>query len=183
MIGSRRDLLASLGAATLVRAQSNPRSAILVRSSWQTINIGDIAHTPGLLAVLETHVPGADLILWPSSALDRGVEPMLQRRVPKLRIVKGAADSADVREAFRSAGLFVHGSAASVGQGPQIAAFRAETNRPYGFFGVTFTPVNDPIGPARVSDATLNLLRDAAFLYTRETASLANVRRAGITKT
>lgn len=182
MTGNRRDLLVSFGTAALARGQSQPRPAILLRSSWQTINIGDIAHTPGLLAVLEKHVPGADLILWPSSPLDRGVEPMLQRRFPKLRIVKGTAESADVRDAFRSAGLFVHGSAASVGQGPQIAAFRAETKRPYGFFGVTFTPVNDPIGPARVSDATLALLRDAAFVYTRETASLANVRRAGIRK-
>ena len=29
---------------------SGPR--ILLRSSWQTVNIGDIAHTPGVIALL-----------------------------------------------------------------------------------------------------------------------------------
>jgi len=31
--------------------------SILVRSFWQTVNIGDIGHTPGLLALLEKHLP------------------------------------------------------------------------------------------------------------------------------
>jgi len=35
-------------------------------SSWQTVNIGDIAHTPGVLALLEKHLPHAEIRLWPS---------------------------------------------------------------------------------------------------------------------
>ena len=178
---NRRTFLTSAGAVLTARAQERGRRSILLRSSWQTVNIGDIAHTPGLLAVFEKHVPGAELTLWPASGLDRGVEPMLLRRFPKLRIVKGSAESAEVRDAFARAGLFVHGSSAGVGQQAQIAAWRKDTGRPYGFFGVGFTPVNDPIGAARTSDATLEMLRAAAFVFTRETASLANLRAERIT--
>ena len=153
---NRRDFLLLAGSAAAT-AQSRRRPTILLRSSWKTVNIGDIAHTPGVLAVLEKQVPGAELVLWPSSGLDRGVEPMLMRRFPKLRIVKGAVESAEVRAAFQSADLLIHGSAASAGQQPQLAAWRKETGRPYGYFGVTFTPANDPIGPAKVSDATIEL--------------------------
>ena len=60
---------------------------ILLRSSWQTVNIGDIAHTPGMLALLEKHRPDAEITLWPSS-VDRGVEEILRARFPKLKIAK-----------------------------------------------------------------------------------------------
>ena len=43
-------LVSSLGS---LPAAGRPRR-ILLRSSWQTVNIGDIAHTPGVLAILET---------------------------------------------------------------------------------------------------------------------------------
>ena len=41
-------------------AMNAPKRAprILLRSSWQTVNIGDIAHTPGVLRLLEKHLPG-----------------------------------------------------------------------------------------------------------------------------
>lgn len=60
---------------------------ILLRSSWQTVNIGDIAHTPGLLHELEQYLPDAKVTLWPNP-LDRGVADMLQRAFPKLTIMK-----------------------------------------------------------------------------------------------
>jgi hypothetical protein len=41
--------------------QSDKKKRILLRSSWQTINIGDIAHTPGVLALLERYLPQIDL--------------------------------------------------------------------------------------------------------------------------
>jgi len=128
---SRRTFIAGLGAAATAKA----KPTILVRSGWQTVNIGDIAHTPGLLAVLEKNVPGAELILWPAE-LDRGAEPMLMRRFPRLRIVKSSLDedanpaSAELREAFASADLLVHGSAASVTSQPQMEAWRKLTGKP-----------------------------------------------------
>lgn len=67
---SRRSFATQLGLALLgvfagCNNLSNPKR-ILVRSSWQTINIGDIAHTPGLLSILESYLPEVELYLWPS---------------------------------------------------------------------------------------------------------------------
>src|SRR5690606_34052784 len=47
------------------RAQSKRPPQILLRSSWQSVNIGDIGHTPGALTLLETHFPEAEITLWP----------------------------------------------------------------------------------------------------------------------
>ena len=109
---NRRRFLANLGGIAAGAAlAAGPRFAfaaesrrpkILLRSSWQTVNIGDIAHTPGVLRLLEDHVPEADVTLWPSS-VDNGVEEMLLARFPKLKIAKGeeavqrAIDTVDVQ--------------------------------------------------------------------------------------
>ena len=73
-------LAASIG--TALHAQEKKPTRILLRSSWQTVNIGDIAHTPGMLALLEKHRPDAEVTLWPSS-VDRGVEAILRARFPE----------------------------------------------------------------------------------------------------
>ncbi len=55
---SRREFIAGTSAglmSTLAAAAGKPNPRILLRSSWQTVNIGDIAHTPGVLALLEKH--------------------------------------------------------------------------------------------------------------------------------
>ncbi|MCA9059583.1 MAG: polysaccharide pyruvyl transferase family protein, partial [Planctomycetaceae bacterium] len=54
-----------------IAAERAPR--ILLRSSWQTVNIGDIAHTPGVLSLLRRHLPEAEITLWPSN-IDNGVD-------------------------------------------------------------------------------------------------------------
>ena len=41
----------ALGAVSLRAAEDEGARRILLRSSWQTVNIGDIAHTPGMLWV------------------------------------------------------------------------------------------------------------------------------------
>ena len=91
----RREFLQSIFAACAVSRAVSSRGSdqqrplrLLLRSSWQTVNIGDIAHTPGVLAILEKHLPGVEVRLWPSK-VDNGVEEMLVSRFPKLRIVKG----------------------------------------------------------------------------------------------
>ena len=83
-------LVASLGAPALAAAKRAPR--ILLRSSWQTVNIGDIAHTPGVLALLERHLPTAEVTLWPSD-VGHGVQEMLQRRFPALRFARDTCTS------------------------------------------------------------------------------------------
>src|ERR1700736_6811083 len=58
------------------RAADPKRKTVLLKSAWQTINIGDIGHTPGTLRILEQYVPDAHVILWAAS-LNEPVEAML----------------------------------------------------------------------------------------------------------
>src|SRR5688500_6482371 len=62
----RRFLLAAAAVGVGAARAADRRPTILLRSGWQTVNIGDIAHTPGLLALLERHLPAADVVLWPN---------------------------------------------------------------------------------------------------------------------
>jgi len=55
-------------AAGFARPPGPKPMRILLRSSWQKINIGDIGHTPGVLRLIEQHLPGAEVIVWASAA-------------------------------------------------------------------------------------------------------------------
>jgi hypothetical protein len=80
-ISRRHFLTATLIAAMGFGAAAGTRPRrILLRSSWQTVNIGDIAHTPGVLALLERDLPEVEVRLWPSS-VGNGVGEMLLARV------------------------------------------------------------------------------------------------------
>lgn len=70
---------------------------ILLKSAWQTVNIGDIAHTPGILQLLERHVPGGKVTLWPN-LLDQGVDALLQERFPHLEIIRDGRSLSLARE-------------------------------------------------------------------------------------
>jgi hypothetical protein len=67
-----------IGIPAFLEAKEGVKKRILLRSSWQTINIGDIAHTPGVIALLEKHLPDVEVRLWASDVRD-GVEEMLKR--------------------------------------------------------------------------------------------------------
>jgi polysaccharide pyruvyl transferase WcaK-like protein len=156
------------GGASLLRAAPDaPRKKVLLRSSWQTVNIGDIAHTPGVLRLLEEHVPEADVALWPSS-VDNGVREMLLARFPKLQIVKAEGE---VRKALAESDFFLHGSGPSVVGAKEMARWARETKKPYGLYGVT-------IGG---SSPELNeLLTGANFVYCRDSKSLELIKKEGV---
>ncbi len=136
---------------------------ILLRSSWQTVNIGDIAHTPGALAVFKKTLPADTIItLWPGS-VDRGVAEMLKRHFPALEILPSKPDADTLRDVMTKADLLVHGSGPSVVAGDHIREWRSATSKPYGFFGIT---VDQP------SAEHVELLNNAAFLFCRDTLSL-----------
>lgn len=166
---NRRTFLASAGAflaSSLGRSAEKP-CKILLRSSWQTVNIGDIAHTPGMLALLEKHRPNDMVTLWPNP-LTSEVEKLLTTRFPKLRIAKTKAEQ---DAALEPCDFFLHGS------GPGMVG-RAETERarkagkPYGFAGIT------------LSDEELHthreLLAGAKFVFARDGDSLKALHRAKI---
>lgn len=178
---------------------------ILLRSSWQTVNIGDIGHSPGVLALLEKNFPGATLSLWPDY-VDRGVGPMLRRRFPKLTIAEGAIDpvtgqptTPELARVIAEADILVHGS------GPGIIAphhledwIRLTNGKPYGIYAITVDPLGsgpadqavpdegDTIARQRELVAELpaghltqrrrHLLESAAFVFCRDTLTLDYLR-------
>lgn len=146
------------------------RPTILLRSSWQGVNIGDISHTLGLGQLLRQSLPNLRIILWPSRMEER-VARLLLQHLPGLEILD-PKDTAAQDEAMDRADLLLHGSGPGVLGRVAIERWRARTDKPFGLFGVT---VENP------SPELAALLNDASFLFTRETASLDHLRRAGCT--
>ncbi len=134
---------------------------ILIRSSWQTVNIGDIGHTPGLLSLLEKHVPEAELWFWPCDVRN-GVRAMLAERFPRLRWVETPAD---VEDAFDQCDFFLHGSGPYLVRGDELALWRARTGKPAGVYGITLPPEHaTPETVARLSDCRFVCFRDSLSL-------------------
>ena len=167
---NRRAFLAgSLGAglaSRFARAAGNPRR-LLLRSSWQTVNIGDIAHTPGMLALLEMHLPDTEVTLWPNS-LDEEVERLLLGRFPKLAIARSKADQ---QTALAACDFFLHGSGPGL-VGRAEADLARQAGKPYGFAGITLS--DEEIATHR------DLLAGATFVFTRDSESLEALRATGI---
>jgi len=141
-------------------------SHILLRSSWQTINIGDIAHTPGMLALLEKYLPETRVTLWPNE-LSPEVEAVLKARFPRLELV-GDRKPAEI---FGECDFALHGSGPGL-IGAETMQLWAATGKPYGFGGVT------------LNDWELreyhDLMQGAEFLYCRDTLSLQAARDTGL---
>ena len=177
----RAFLQAAVGIAAAIRAAVPSRSpCILLRSSWQVVNIGDIAHTPGVLALIEKHIPEAETILWASSDLSAEVAAMEHRRFPNLRIVKGtigengAASNPELAEAIAHSDFLLHGSGASLVAARDVTAFLKHTGKPFGVYGITH-------GSFLSGKADVELLSRARFVFFRDSASLAQAKADGVT--
>lgn len=178
----RRSFLVAALASALSAAHGRegrpPR--LLLRSSWQTVNIGDIAHTPGLLALLERHLPDAEVRLWPGN-VDNGVAEMLLARFPKLRILRGAEA---IKEAFRECDFLLHGSGPSLVAEKDLARWSSETGKPYGVCGITFSATSSTATkPASEGalDRTIAVLSGARFVFFRDSVSLEFAKKLGCT--
>lgn len=163
--------------AAIPSAAAGRPQRIVLRSSWQTVNIGDIGHTPGVLALIEKHIPEAEVTLWPMDVRN-GVEEMLRRRFPKLRIVK------DKQEAFAN-DFLLHGSGPYLTAHRDVAAWKQETGRPYGVYGITMAAAGDPglkiMRNNGLDPSCKALLDGASFVFLRDGASLKVVKDAGVT--
>jgi len=180
---SRRHFLATTLAAALttsLSAQEKRRPRILLRSSWQTVNIGDIAHTPGVLALLEKYLPEAEVRLWPSK-VDNGVDEMLSRRFPKVAIIK---DPGQLKVAFAECDFLLHGSGPSLVAQKDVIRWSQETGKPYGVFGITFSVTGSAsTKPASetAQSQTIQVLSGAKFVYFRDSVSLELAKNKGCT--
>ncbi len=151
---------------------------ILLRSSWQTVNIGDIGHTPGVLALLEKYLPEAEVRLWPMD-VRFGVEEMMLRRFPKLRLVQTPEEKV---QAFAECDFMLHGSGPSLVAAKDVAAWKEQTHKPYGIFGITFPGFyGEPTDAQKASlDTNIDLLTHAAFCYFRDSPSLEYAKTHGV---
>jgi len=172
-------VVSSLTAAfSAIAAEKGRPPRIVLRSSWQTVNIGDIAHTPGILRLLEEFFPEVEISLWPSR-VDNGVDAMLLARFPKLRIIQG--DEA-LRAAFQDGDFLLHGSGPSLVGEKDVLRWRTETGKPYGVYGITFGPKGST-STASASDAalagTIDLFNGAQFVFFRDSKSLSFAKEKG----
>jgi len=178
----RRHFVAASFAAALqaISAETARPPRIVLRSSWQTVNIGDIAHTPGILRLLEEHLPEAEILLWPSR-VDNGVDVLLETRFPKLRILR---DEAAVRAAFQEGDFLLHGSGPSLVGEKDVRRWHEETGKPFGVYGITFGSKGST-ATAGSSDETIlktvALLSAAKFAFFRDSKSLAFAQAKGVT--
>jgi polysaccharide pyruvyl transferase WcaK-like protein len=151
-------------------------SRILLVSGWQDVNIGDIAHTPGLLNVLQKHIPTAQITLWKRSEGEE-VKKLLNKYFPKVKVIYGSVDqnknvnNKEVLDAIKEADIMIHGSGPLLVGADNLACWMKNTNKPFGVFGTTLQNPNE---------YHQSILKKAAFIFTRETASLDHLNKAGI---
>ena len=139
---------------------------ILLRSSWQTVNIGDIAHTPGVLHILEQHMPEVETCLYGNTG--NGVRKILTRRFPNLKIISTEEEFERVCDDYD---FYLHGSGPSLLDPKAIEIWRQKTGRPYGIFGISLQSI---------VDAERDLLNNAEFIYFRDSHSLEFARNNGV---
>ncbi|SMP76015.1 Polysaccharide pyruvyl transferase [Neorhodopirellula lusitana] len=167
----RRHFLACTLGLSLAKAVQaggvNRVPRILLRSSWQCVNIGDIAHTPGVLALIEQHIPGCEVVLWASSNLTAEVADMEHKRFPNLKIVKGSirddgsTSSPELASAIAESDFLLHGSGPSLVAAKDVAAYVKHTGKPFGVYGITYA-----------SEQWNDLLSRAEFVFFRDSVSL-----------
>lgn len=201
---TRRHFLATAATATATitalppaRAAANRPPRVLLREALQYENIGDVGRVPGTIRLLERHLPGAEITLWPWS-LSAPERTMLTRAFPKLRIAEGEIDARGrastpaLAEAWAQADFFL-----SPTKNARSYTEWAATGRPFGLFGASFDPITDR--RTRPQGLTLRELRaeierlprgtfekkfgprafyeKAAFIYPRDTLGLRFLQR------
>lgn len=169
--------------------------SVLLRSSWANVNIGDVAHSPGLVTALRSLAPDADVVLWPLRLGERE-EAMLREADPRLTIVRGELDddgdptTDELRAAWDRADVLVHGSAAGAFLDRELTAWRERTGKPYGYAGITVDALCPPgwgtlenlraaawtLPSSYQAEASRAALDGAEFVYTRDTTTLGYLR-------
>ena len=147
------------------------KKSILLRSSWQTVNIGDIAHTPGVLALCEKYLPDVEVRLWASYVGD-GVAEMLKKRFPNLQIILNS-DKEALAKAFEECDFLLHGSGPYLVAENDVKRWVEETGKPYGVYGIT-------LGDNPRIDETIALMNKAEFVFFRDTVSMEFAKAKGL---
>ncbi len=178
---------------------------VLLRSSWQSVNIGDIGHTPGALALLWKYCPELEITLWPGK-LEHGSRDFLKDTFPKLRFAEGSVGkdgkptTPELGRAWAETSLYLNGSGSGFAGSQHAIAFRRATGKPVGVFGTSTDPVSgfgegrDPEGGTLESlrERALRLpknhlqgdlrfvIDEAAFFFCRDTITRDYLRAQGV---
>ena len=206
LLRSAAALAVPVVAPRLLRAAAPARPPrLLLRSSWQSVNIGDIGHTPGALSLLYKHFPEVEITLWAGS-LGHGSREMLTRGYPQLKILEGSLGpdnlprSPELARAWAETDLYLSGSGPGFPASAHAVAFRKATGKPVGVFGVSTDPVSgfgagrDPEGgtlanlreralrlpPNHLSADLRFIIDEAAFFFCRDTISRDYLRAQGV---
>jgi hypothetical protein len=201
---SRRRFLAWSASAVAASAQSARAPQILLRSSWQSVNIGAVGHTPGALDLIAKYFPEAEVTLWPGR-LDLGSRELLTGNYSRLKIAEGSLDKQNrpsrpaLAKAWHAADLYLSGSGFPASA--HAVAFQKATGKPVGVFGVSTEPISG-IGAGREPEGgTLKEIRAkatalppthlvpdlryiidrAAFFVCRDTISRDYLKAQGVT--
>jgi polysaccharide pyruvyl transferase WcaK-like protein len=178
---TRRHFIASVTAAlggSVFAANGKPKT-ILLQSAWDTVNIGDIGHTPGTLRVIDEHLPQVKVVLW-AMKLDGRVTAMLKTRFPKVDILQGSLTGKSekdvaLQQAIAGCDLFIRNS--GMGQDISFMQFCQKAGKPYGLFGQSYFP---SMIEGKGAEERIALLNAASFIYTRETKTLSILKNGGI---
>ncbi|MES2694582.1 MAG: polysaccharide pyruvyl transferase family protein [Verrucomicrobiota bacterium] len=181
MISRRTFLKASgvaLGASALPAFGQATKSqkTVLLQCAWATKNIGDIGHTPGTLRFLEQYLPQAKVILWAANT-NAQVDAMLKRRFPNVEMVKGSLTQKDgaVQQAIKRSDFFLRGP--GMGQSTDFMIHCQKLGKPWGLQGQSYFP--DMI-TGKGGEERKALLNSAAFIYCRDSKTLAMLKAAGV---
>ncbi len=169
------------------------------------MNIGDIGHTPGALALLWKHCPELEITLWPGK-LEHGSRDFLRDTFPRLRFAEGSVGkngkptTPELGQAWEDAALYLNGSGSGFAGSNHAIAFRRATGKPVGVFGTSTDPVSgfgegrDPEGGTlqRLRERALQLPKDhlkgdlrhvideAAFFFCRDTITRDYLKAQGV---
>jgi hypothetical protein len=202
-VTTRRTFVAALAPAFLHAAK---RPHILLRSSWQSVNIGDVGHTPGALDLIAKHFPEAEVTLW-AGGVGNGARELLTANYPRVAIVEGGLGpdnqpaNASLAKAWAEADLYLSGSGSGFPASHHALAFQNATRKPAGVFGVSTDPISGIGGKREPEGGTLAELRAkvarlpatdlaadlrrvidrAAFFFCRDTISRDYLRSQRVT--
>lgn len=189
---TRRSFTATpLALAARASRGAAPGPSILLISSWNLYNIGDVAITPGFLQLVRTHFPEARVTLLAAS-YPKEISAFLAPKFPGLEVLPmefraGKPLTPAMEKAFRGADLLVLNSGMTMSYGyyglewdryigRPLAFLKArELGVPYGVYGHSFDKV-EPQADILYRD----IFRTASFVYTRDSESLKVLKSIGV---
>lgn len=172
---------------------------VLLRSSWQMANIGDMAHAPSAIGLLDRLAHDIEVVLW-ARRIAPAEQATLQRWYPRLRVILGELDESgrasteELAEELERCTFLLHGSGRLLAGEPDVQRWSLATGKPYGFFGITVDPLSPTVtttladmaaitrrlGDGHISPERLALLTRAAFVYCRDSISVDYLARQGV---